>query len=221
MIFEEQLKAAAQEAGEALLDSLPERDRCVHRFSPRFERRMKGLLQKYSRPAALRRVAGFLLALLLGGTIWLSVDAEAKGVAMGWFRQAVESAFVYRFAGSAESVDRNVKYAPTWLPEDWVEITKIENDGGVITLYENANEQICRFSYYYNGVASAPTIVTEGKQIQVAVGEYQADFYDAEGLDESSTLVWSNPEYDVLFVLSAYLDQEDFVKIAENVAIKK
>lgn len=221
MISEEQLKAAAQEAGEALLDSLPQRDQCVRRFSPRFERRMEGLLQKHRRPAALGRVAGFLLALLLGGTIWLSVDAEAQGVAAGWFRQTVESAFVYRFAGSAEDVDRDVKYAPTWLPEDWMEIGKLENDGGVITIYEDSKGRICRFSYYYTGVASAPTIITKGKLTKVTVGDYQADFYNAEGLDESSTLVWSNAEHDVLFVISAYFEQEYFVEIAENVGVKK
>lgn len=216
MISEEQLKAAAQEAGEALLDSLPQRDQCVRRFSPRFERRMEGLLQKHRRPAALGRVAGFLLALLLGGTIWLSVDAEAQGVAAGWFRQTVESAFVYRFAGSAEDVDRNVEYTLTWLPEGTVEIDAWQDDTSGTIVYQDIDGQYFSFSYYMDS-GSAPTIITNADVTTITTEKLTGDFYDAEGLEESNGLVWEDPKNGAIFVLSAYFGLDDLMQIAENV----
>lgn len=223
MISEEQLKAAAQEAGEALLDSLPNRDQCSHTFSPKFERRMKGLLQKNRHPTARRtlgRVAGVLLALLVSSAIWLSVDAEARGIAAGWFRQAYKTVFVYRFAGSAESVDKDVKYAPTWLPEDWIEADRWDDNTGVTIFYDNGTDVNNYFSYIY-----APTesdyrglyLFDDAIPVCATVGGSPAGLFLPNEDDAASTLIWSDSETGILFLVSGDLEQETLIRIAESV----
>ena len=49
MISEEALYAAAPEAAEKFLSALPDREDCVHDFSPDFEARMATLLRRQRR----------------------------------------------------------------------------------------------------------------------------------------------------------------------------
>ena len=44
MITDEMLRAAASEADQAILDSLPLLQECDHQFSPQFERKMKRVI---------------------------------------------------------------------------------------------------------------------------------------------------------------------------------
>ena len=86
MISEDVLRRAAREAGQAVLDSLPPEDQCHHQFSDGFEKKMRRLRRRTSHPAArkvLVRAAGFFLALLLSGTVWLSLDARARDAVSG------------------------------------------------------------------------------------------------------------------------------------------
>lgn len=58
MISEEALYAAAPEAAEKFLSALPDREDCVHDFSPDFEARMATLLRRQRRRRALAGPAG-------------------------------------------------------------------------------------------------------------------------------------------------------------------
>ena len=74
MISEEALYAAAPEAAEKFLSALPDREDCVHDFSPDFEARMATLLRRQRRRRhwrALLAAAAVLGALAAG----LSVGA--------------------------------------------------------------------------------------------------------------------------------------------------
>ena len=68
MISEEALYAAAPEAAEKFLSALPDREDCVHDFSPDFEARMATLLRRQRRRRhwrALLAAAAVLGALLV------------------------------------------------------------------------------------------------------------------------------------------------------------
>ena len=69
MISEEALYAAAPEAAEKFLSALPDREDCVHDFSPDFEARMATLLRRQRRRRhwrALLAAAAVLGALAAG-----------------------------------------------------------------------------------------------------------------------------------------------------------
>ena len=96
MISEERLRQAAGTAAMAIADSLPAPEECQHGFSPGFERRMRKVLRRGNHPSVyrgLRRAACFLLALLLSGSVWLTVDTEARDIVFGWISERVEGAY--------------------------------------------------------------------------------------------------------------------------------
>lgn len=221
MIDEERLRDAAREAGEALLDSLPQREQCRHDFSPRFEAKIEPLLKRNRHPLrrTLTRAACILLALLLTGGVWLGADASAREAITGWLRGTYETLFVYRFVGEADPDTLNQEYELGWIPEDWTEIDAWTDIAGGSSVYLDAEDHLCHFSYYTNP-GSAPSIITEAKAVTIEIAGQPADYYNAEGLDESSTLVWMDQKTGVLLVLSAWEELSVMLKIAESVTTK-
>ena len=218
MISEERLLKALQIYENALLASLPEPEACVHTFSPQFERKMKRLSRKVSHLPAQRvlsRAAGFLLAFLLTGTIWLSVDTAAREAVFGWFRTVYETVFVYRFHGE-EPADLQT-YRPTWLPEDWVEIDSWTEDTSATIVYLDSNEHYGYFDYALGNQGTASVIYGAEDPLSVTVGGIAAELYlPAEGYT-SSTLTWIDTNDQILFSISGDLPQEDLIRIAESV----
>ena len=94
MISEEALYAAAPEAAEKFLSALPDREDCVHDFSPDFEARMATLLRRQRRRRhwrALLAAAAVLGALAAGLSVgagdrtdcqiyWSQTDGELRYV---------------------------------------------------------------------------------------------------------------------------------------------
>ena len=115
MITDEMLRAAASEADQAILDSLPLLQECDHQFSPQFERKMKRVIRRGRHPGAykfLRTAACFLVAVVLTGTTWLTVDAEARGAFFAWVRQQYETFVEYRFAGPTPDEEMTTDLLP-------------------------------------------------------------------------------------------------------------
>ena len=99
---EEELRRAAGEVTDALLADLPAPEDCAHSFSPDFEEAMAPLLRRQrlrqKRREHLRRAACVLLALLLGGGVWLASDQQARAGFLAWVRESLENA-VYLISG--------------------------------------------------------------------------------------------------------------------------
>ena len=106
MITEEMLCAAAARSCElytADLESGYNAD-VLHEFSPAFEKKIRKLKRRADHPAFYRtmnRVASILLAILITGGAWISVDAEARAAVVGWVKEIYETYFVYRFEGNS------------------------------------------------------------------------------------------------------------------------
>ena len=92
MISEDRLRQAVRDAGALLDQSLPDPDQCHHTFSPAFLNRMEALLRRRKRAPVyrvLKGVACFFLAFLLGGTIFLSTNAQAREAFFGWLSEQI------------------------------------------------------------------------------------------------------------------------------------
>lgn len=100
MISEDRLRQAVRDAGALLDQSLPDPDQCHHTFSPAFLNRMEALLRRRKRAPVyrvLKGVACFFLAFLLGGTIFLSTNAQAREAFFGWLSEQIGGTVDYRF----------------------------------------------------------------------------------------------------------------------------
>lgn len=113
MIAEDVLRTAAARSSEVYVRYLEQDfDReHRHKFSPQFEKRIKRMCRQANHPflyKSLQRVASIFLAILLGGTIWLTVDVEARAEFFGWVKSVYENYIVYRFEPESHPNDSEI-----------------------------------------------------------------------------------------------------------------
>ena len=89
MIPDEVLRNAAARSWEAYLSQLLDDYNPDMRFdiSPGFEKKIRKLKRRADHPvfySAIRRIAAVLLALIIGGIAWLSIDSSARASFFGW-----------------------------------------------------------------------------------------------------------------------------------------
>ncbi len=225
MISEERLRQAAGAAVLALADSLPAPEECQHEFSPGFEQRMRRVLRRGNHPTVyrgLRRAACFLLALLLSGSVWLTVDTEAREAVFGWISERVEGAYHYFFHGDGTSQKQVVRYALSEIPEGYREEDVYEADAYTeITYVETATGRYLSLGWLH------PSIETETPELFFLTGDMErepaqvngraAEFYRDDTGNMANVIVWRDEENDTLLYLSGYFDKGNLIGLAENV----
>ena len=223
MISEEQLRLAAQRAGKALVDSLPDPEDCHHEFSPEFERKMQRLIRKSRHLGfykGLKRAACFFLALLLSGGAFLTVNAEAREIVFGWVSQRFEDAQHYFFAGHSADGAVNIHYTLPAVPEGYEEWESYEEDNGWITLYIKEDEFL-DFGYYTEPpeeMAMSLYFTTDDmEKTSLSVHDMPGEYYQDDTGESSNLIVWVDSETNTLFYISGYLDKDQLVKLAESV----
>ena len=131
---EEMLRQAARDSSRAFVEAL-EADfdpRAAYPPSPAFRRKLRSLRRRAEHPyahAALRRAAMFLLACLVSGGVFLSVDAEARDALRAWIRTVEEGLVLYRFTGEEASAEFP-RYRLDWVPEGFTMVSEID-DGDI------------------------------------------------------------------------------------------
>lgn len=222
MISEEQLRLAAQRAGKALAESLPEPEDCHHEFSPEFERKMRKLIRKSRHPGfykGLKRAACFLLVLLLSGGAFLTVNAEARELVFGWISEKFEDSQRYFHQGDPTPAEDIVHYQIDVPDEYWLE-SRYEGEGYINEYYVNEEGKYVNFVYQYITETSGGEmyiIDTESKKKNVFVHDMPADLYIADLPENSNTVVWTDTETGALFDVTAYMDEDELIALAESV----
>ena len=120
MISEERLRQAAQEASRALADSLPEPEDCRNLVPPGFEPQWRNSRQRNRRKwqwNTFARAACFLAAVILGGTVFLSTNAQAKEIVFGWMDDFRDGVSHYFFEGPNAQKTMGVSYSLGEIPE--------------------------------------------------------------------------------------------------------
>ncbi len=229
MISEERLREAAQRAGKALADSLPEPEDCHHEFSPELERKMQRLIRKHRRLGfyrGLKRVACVLLLFLLCGGTFLTVNAEAREIVFGWVSESVENTRHYFFreenTGEANwEPPSKIYYELPKVPEEyWLDHTSDEETYHN-KVYVNEKGQYLTFGYNTKETPTSNSDVVFGvdglEKTTVLVHGLPADYYFDDTGEESNLIVWRDEENEVLLYVIAYLDKDEMIALAESV----
>lgn len=224
MISDERLRLAAQKADKALADSLPSPEDCPHTFSPEFERKIQRLIRKskhFGFYKSLKQAACFFLALLLSGTVFLTVNAEAREVIFGWVSQRFEDSQHYFFSGHSEETSFNIQYSLPNVPEGYEIWESYEENNGWTTLYINENDDFLDFGYRReptDGLTADLFFTVDGMSKNIlCVNDMPAEYYQDDTGKSSNLIVWFDSETNTLFYISGYLDKEQMIRLAESV----
>lgn len=219
---EDMLRGAAAEVREAMLASLPKQEELHHRFSRRFERKMGRLIRRQEGGRQiLRRIAAVFLALLIGGGLWLTVDADASAAFRKWIQSVYENSIVYRFFNGTGELSSLGQYRLTWVPDGYEESYTDVFDSYILIEYGNKEGE--KLYFYYtrlNDFGQIEAVLDEmmGPE-EVTTGGMRGIFYQSKAPTRFNELFWFDDEHNIAFQLSSSLEKSVMLHIAENVSL--
>lgn len=223
MLSEERLRQAAHHAAQALEDSLPPPSQCQYKVSPEFRRNMKKLCRQAKRRPyrkVWKAVACAALVLILGSTSYLGLNAQAREAFFGWVTQITQNVSHYFFSGSSDKHPENYRYVLPEIPEGYTQ-DAVDEDGGLrMELYTNEKGETLAFETQYTTESSDYELFLDVDKLEikkVTVQGVSGDLYIDPTGEQSSTLIWKDPETDVLLSLTAYLPEDQLISLADSV----
>ncbi len=214
MISEERIRKAVMELEEPAAQE--------HSFSPEFEEKILGIMQpsrKNNRRFALRWIAAAAAALVLVLGSVVAISPEARASVVGWLRQHTPWFSQYSYTGTAQP-ESPKRYALDWVPAGYTLFYQQQWTGGADFVYTNAEGKFLVFSYLNGPKEGQLSIYTENHQLQThPIGDSEADLYVSQAAGASNSIVWKRAE--VLLHISAPVDRETLIKLAESVMQKE
>ncbi|MBM6888385.1 DUF4367 domain-containing protein [Pseudoflavonifractor phocaeensis] len=231
MITEEMLKAAAVEADQVILDLLPASEECEHEFSNSFQKKIRRISRRANHPVLYKlakSVACFVLAVILTGGVWLTVDAEAREAFIRWVKEISGTYSVYHFEGTdsemqtseGQSSEEEIfpKYSLAWIPDGYTEWETESVGDHIFAIYVNDSGDLLTFGYLPSSSATYMFVeMTDFTQESTYVGNIPADFYLSHSPDKSNLIVWTSPDGETAFYLDGFFSKEELIDMAENV----
>ena len=198
-----------------------------HEFSESFLEKMDALVAldklRRKRRQLWHRVASVFLAFLLGASIFLATNPEARATFLAWVREVYENSVVYRFFGSSKGP--LPRYEPTWIPEGYVLDEEYE---------ENVDDKIWRDVIYVNSSTGDVFILTYqtmtdglsnvftsyvGETISepehLLIKGAEGDYYTSD----TNTLIWCDEDGGVAFMIGSTLPKDVILHIAESIIL--
>lgn len=213
---EDDLKEAALKADEYYLNSLPSDKDIIHRFSHRFEKKMKKIIKQSKKEKSVkhiplqRRVAILIISILILLASSLSVSAVRKAV-FEFITKTYEKYTEIIFDDSKIITDHEfVAFRPSYIP-DGFKVNMEDLDGSVYLEYVKDNDYIIYEQKKKKDVSSH--INTEGIEIDDTILNGQAaKYYSNHGVQN---LIWHDDSY--MYSVSSSLSKEKVYQIAESV----
>ena len=221
------LTEAANDFCDAMLRSLPDPKECNYEFSSRFERKMKRLIHRTNHPVTyriLQRVASFALVIFIGFMMIFAISPTVRAAVLDWIREQYESFITYYFEDGTSLSDGPTTYYISDLPTDYIELTSTydEESGVFVGLYSDPNGNSLYFTYSTIPENADFFIRRENYEIeQLSVSGNPADFYLSIDGTESNGVIWCDDNEKVVFFISAMMDKDDLLGLAESVMPKE
>lgn len=162
----------------------------------------------------LQRVACFFLALLLGCTVWLTLDVKARAAFIGWIQERIQSFYHYEYSG--EPTASRQSFTLGWVPEGYILESRTEMRAFTTETYINEDGRKLTFTYSTEPENLDLYLTDDGQTHRtVSVNGTSADFYKAIDETGRNDLVWVENDQ-ILFVISSCSNESYLVKMAEN-----
>ena len=226
MISNEFIRQATEEYHEESMSAIPTENEIDHVFSDRFEQNMKSVIKKSHHPQlkrALRMAASFALVILVAGGSVMALSPTARAAVMGWLFGRESDAYVYRSTGTDTNEETITTYDFAKIPEGYSfqQEFLMPNSGLVIYSEEETSRLLKVFFAPNDGSGALYLIPEDATLIPIQLGDISADFYLSNIEDESSTIVWTDPENDYLITVDGFFSQEELTDMALNLVKKE
>ena len=196
-----------------------------HEYSDSFLEKMDALVALDKRRSKRRhvwhRVASVFLAFLLGASIFLATNPEARATFLAWVREVYENSVIYRFFGSESAV--LPRYEITWMPEGFVLVDEqtIDSDELRFFYYIYGDDDFSfQYSQMFEGTATAlynPNGVPDAEVCDI--NGMKGYFYPADDFSSMNTLIWMDEARNVVLTINSTLEKSVILHIADSVIL--
>ena len=226
IISDADLRLAAERVFESMDKALSRIPDDQYVASARLDERVSRLYDRYQWRRKLHtaaiRVAILFIAFLVGVSVWLATDVQARAAVQDWFREVYERIFVYRFTVPLEE-SIFPQYELGWVPEGYTETNRYEGGHHKKIVYTNVKTGdmiVFRYYKYHKGLAIGIT----GDNVQaerVTVNGMDGDYYHEENNPDDNNLVWFDENKSIVFSISSTESRFVILHIAENTYLVK
>lgn len=222
MISESMLRDAALQSGEAYVQFFE--STCdveePHVFSAQFDQKIEKLHRKANLSALrtfVRYTAAILLVMLISGSAWLMLDVKARAQFVGWIKGFYNSYFVYKYETAEPPSEPTVQYELPSIPDGYTLFYEKEDNGMIAKVYKDSKGRFLKFKYAHNADEQFWLFVmTYSEVTQAKVNGIDADLLLSHDENTANSILWVLPD-NTAFFLSAFLDEEDLIRLAESV----
>lgn len=166
----------------------------------------------------MHRVASIVLAILITGSAWITVDVEARAAVFGWVKEIYETYFVFRHDGITDTNTEPADYRPTWIPGGYSEFRVNASETRTVVIYDNEAGEMIRFSFIQDPDETDWFIdVSQAGIKNATVNGNKADLLIAQNPEEANAIAWISD--DTAFYVTGFVDESDLIRIAESVKI--
>lgn len=219
-ISDEVLVRAAKLVGSAMRESLPDPDTCRHEFSPEFQKEIQAMKERARRAERsakyLKRASIAAVIALCCTGLFLAVNPEARATVSSWFKSIYENTLVYHFSAEFQG-DTLPECDIGYIPEGYEEDRVIETHTGKTILFSDGNDMFFVDWYMLSDSMALQILSTDIELIPTTVNSHNAEFIVPEDQSETTDLLWTDDERGIGFVVSAYMEKEELMKIAESI----
>lgn len=226
-IFDSILTEALKNRSKIYLSNIPSEDELSKEleFSDGFKDKMNKLMESYKRATARRKVfiytkkfvACILIAAGLGfGVLMLSqpVRAAIQNVIIQWFDKYTQ----FDFQSDSTEVEFK-EYTLGYLPEGFEEINQSFSDGFGSIEYRDLIGNDMFFQYFPSTEDYSVYLDNEHSTYSIiSINGFDAHLFESDVEGRRSRLLWEQNGY--TFKITALLNVEEIIKIAENIKIK-
>lgn len=220
MISDKHIEEAAAEYEEYFLSSLSAPTIDEHIFSEKFEDEMRKISRRAGRKASVNIWKRVAVIVLISGILFAALSitkTEVRASITNWinWQFAAGSGHIPSDALPTETPDA---FQLTWVMPNYLlsEVNDLLN--GQSLLYKNTDNCYLVFTYLFVSDDSESYVAEDNTfQKDVAVFGRPAKLYLSTVSAKPSTIVWKSHDNSVLFIISAYCDEQTLIKIAESV----
>lgn len=219
MVTNAMLRQAAQEAENALLQSLENQTYEPHLFSTRFQKKIGKLIRRAKHPIryhAIRAVAAILLLIVTAFCVVFAASPDVRADVINWFK----STFMRYSEYSSDGQNNHAEYEYFFkaVPSNYSELNEIDMKDGKTYFYVNKDGSLLQFTYARGGRANNFFVKTDlHTHIEGVVNGNKADIYIATSDEESSAIIWIDVETETLLYINAKVSRDLLIELAETV----
>lgn len=223
MISESMLREAALQSGEIYVqffESTCDAEE-PHVFSTQFDQKIEKLHRKANFTALrtfVRYTAAILLVMLISGSAWLILDVKARAEFVCWIKWLYNSSyFAYKYETAEPPSKSAVRYELPSIPDGYTLFYEKEDNGMVAKVYKDSKGRFLKFKYAHNADEQFWLFdMTYSELTPTKVNGIDADLLLSHDENTANSVLWVLPD-NTAFFLSAFLDEEDLICLAESV----